>query len=217
MDNEALRDQINLAKDALNDPGASCFLNILNSAKFFREKGASSPDLMINCIQSASESDVVNRVFPAIRAAMKSFREKTLEEEILDTATGRAAVALYILAACRLVNTKICSSGNFTFSVKLTEPVICAVIAIALFGGELRLSKGSNGEPKPPYVFEIVYNGLFDQYGEDAFARAVYLEMKKNDESIIDIGLEGGPLTPIQREELRALLKIKINLLEWVY
>lgn len=214
MDNEALRDQINLAKDALNDPGASRFLNILNSTKIFFEKCTSSPDSVVDCILSASKNEVANRVFLAICAAIKSFREKAPEEDVIDTTTGRAAVALYILAACRLVDTKIRSSGDFTFSVKLTEPVICAVIATALFGGELHLSKGGNGEPKPPYVFQIVYNGLFDQYGEDAFARAVYMEMKKNDENIVDIGLDSGPLTASQKEELRSLLKIRFNFIK---
>ena len=88
----------------------------------------------------------------------------------------------------------------------MTENVICAIIANALFGGELRLVQSQDAKfPRSEYVFEVSTPASGDWAGVD-FERAVYLAIFPNHRENPEIQLESGPLTDTQRQLLLAKL-----------
>lgn len=125
-----------------------------------------------------------------------------------------AAAALYFLAACRLVDREVHAAGvaasgacAYVLHVPRSEHVICAVIATALFGGELRLEPGSERDlPAPEGVFEVKVPAGGDQIAAD-FERAAYVALFANDRTTTEVGLDAGPLTPDQRKALAARIR----------
>lgn len=125
-----------------------------------------------------------------------------------------AAAALYFLAACRLVDQAAHAAGAaapgacaYVLHVPRSEHVICAVIATALFGGELRLGPGGEQDlPYPEGVFEVKVPVGGDQIAAD-FERAAFVALFANDRTTMAIGLDAGPLTPEQRKALAARIR----------
>lgn len=91
--------------------------------------------------------------------------------------------------------------------VPSSERVVCAIIATALFGGELRLMPAEQpGLPCPEYVFEVRVPAGGDQIATD-FERAAYVAVFPNDRETTEISLDSGPLSPEQGARLAARLR----------
>ena len=86
-----------------------------------------------------------------------------------------------------------------------TEAVIYAVIATALFGGELRLKPAEPPDLlRPEYVFEV-HLPAGGQEVETDFERAAYVALFPNRrDSTSEVSLDAGSLDPEKREELIA-------------
>jgi hypothetical protein len=119
-----------------------------------------------------------------------------------------AAAALYFLAACRLVDKAAHATavGQHVLRVPSSERLVCAVIATALFGGELRVVADEHPElPSPEFVFDVK---VFPGGGpvEEDFERAVYASVFANKRTTTEISLDNGPLNLKQRADLAAEL-----------
>jgi len=84
------------------------------------------------------------------------------------------------------------------------EPLVCAIIATALCGGELRLVAGEQPSvPRPEYVFEVRVPACGDQVATD-FERAAFVALFQNDPEATEVALDSGPLKNHQRAKLAA-------------
>lgn len=96
---------------------------------------------------------------------------------------------------------------SYVIAVPNSEPIICAVIATALFGGELRLMPPEQGDlPVAEYVFEVKVPDGGDRPAND-FERAAYITLFPNYPDTPDISTLDGPLSISQREKLAARLR----------
>lgn len=151
-----LSDQINLVEATLSDNNVSNFLEIIFDS-FQRRDLLPARDVtdLIETVISA-HPDSVQEIFWAIRDAIDLVGKEAGSGRPASPPVARAALALYILAACRLVDIKIYESNNYIVPVQIRQPLVCAVIATALFGGELTLVPDSKqGNPRPRYVYDI--------------------------------------------------------------
>ena len=108
-----------------------------------------------------------------------------------------AAAAMFCMAACRLVNLAAQEAylEGYVVRVPSSERVICAIIATALFGGELRLlpAEEESGLPRPEFVFEVKVPSSGDYFME-SFERAVYVALFPNDRASTEVALDSDPL-----------------------
>jgi len=117
-------------------------------------------------------------------------------------AAEEAAVALYCLAACRLVDRALRAAP--VMHVPSGEPLVCAIIATELCGGELRLVPAEQPSvPRPEYVFEVRVPAGGDQVATD-FERAAFVALFQNDPEATEVALDSAPLKNHQRAKLAA-------------
>jgi hypothetical protein len=195
----------------LGAQSAQPFLAILKkeiAKKLMPGQAPASAEEIIFLVRRCSTEKMVQEFFYAVRRALKAARTAIQAGPGLRSIDETAA-ALYLLAACRLVaraaDEQNASAGPiYVLKVPNAEPVICAIIATALFGGELRLSpSGESDRPGVEYVFDVKpHNG--DDQKEYDFERAVYFALFPNDRSTTTIALDSGPLKPAQRARLAA-------------
>ena len=121
---------------------------------------------------------------------------------------GEAAAALYMLAACQLVaraaeEQSSAAGQGYVLEVPTSERLICAVIATALFGGELHLRPSTDQPdlPGPEYGFTIKLDAGSDHIESD-FERAVYFALFSREAATTAITLDSRPLTDKQRAKL---------------
>jgi hypothetical protein len=153
-------------------------------------------------------AEQVQRLFWLVRRALRRLPPSNVDPAARHQAE-EAAAALYYLAACRLVDRAAHEervadpdARKYLTYVPDGEPVVCAVIAMALFGGELHLRPGEQpGQPVPPYVFTVKVPNGGDQVASD-FERAVYAALLPNDRETPEIILGSGPLTGPQAARL---------------
>ena len=154
------------------------------------------------------ESTDVQQLFYLVRRALGPFphgRHEDFQRKLAE----EAAVALYCLAAMRLVDTAVARAnevrpGDYLLLVPRSERVICAIIATALFGGELHLKPvEAGGELQPEYVFEVHVPVSGDRQTE-AFERAAFTAVFENQADAPQKFVEAAPLTPRERARLAA-------------
>lgn len=154
------------------------------------------------------ESTDVQQLFYLVRRALGPFppgRREDFQRKLAE----EAAVALYCLAAMRLVDTAVARAnevrpGDYLLLVPRSERVICAIIATALFGGELHLKPvEAGGELQPEYVFEVHVPVSGDRQTE-AFERAAFTAVFENQADAPQKFVEAAPLTPRERARLAA-------------
>lgn len=127
----------------------------------------------------------------------------------------KAAAALYCLAACRLVDQTAVAAGlsreggatAHLLRVNAGEPVICAIIATAVFGGELHLIPSDDpAMPRAEHGFKVTLDPG-SQVSESDFERAVYLELFDGAKGTRELSLDKRPLTEIERGRLAARIR----------
>ena len=152
----------------------------------------------------------VNTLFILIRQALKKGLYPGTADQARKT-PEQAAIALYCLAARRLVCQEICRLGkpqdrayDLIFQVPQTETLIVAIIANAVIGGKLRFETSLNAEiPEPSFAYEVDVSGGTELIEAD-FERALYCAIYENNRRVTLDSLDSGPLSPQQRDDLLA-------------
>ncbi len=173
-------------------------------------KGAAE---VVNFFAQCAPSNVQD-LFIAVRIALQSKEISALQTADRQRAE-KAAAALYCLAACRLVDEAAVRaslanrSGELEYLMRLNsdEPLICGIIATAVFGGELHLVASDNPAlPRPQYGFRVSLPAGGDILESD-FERAAYLALFENDREATELSLNAKPLDDLQRKRLEARLR----------
>jgi hypothetical protein len=190
--------------------GALPFFQALQNEMAGEFTGTPAPRTAAAMVQRLTECPAgqVLDLFVVVRRALLAVSPT----DPLRQAAEEAAAALYCLAACRLVDraahvARGPGASAYVIDVPSSERVVCAIIATALFGGELRLIPAEQpGLPRPEYVFEVRVPAGGDQIATD-FERATYVAMFPNDRAATEISLDSGPLGPQERARLAACLR----------
>lgn len=179
----------------------------------FRLKSVpNTPERIVQGFVARSADDVL-RLFDVVRRALAISPSSDGDISLRHAIEGVAA-ALYCIAACRVIDQAAYAAhitaapGNqYVIPVPTPEPLICAVIATALFGGELHLVTSEDPQvPSPEFAFTVQLPTGGDQIEED-FERAAYLAVFARDRYAPSDSLDDGPLNPDQRQRLAARLR----------
>ncbi|MFZ0256399.1 MAG: toll/interleukin-1 receptor domain-containing protein, partial [Gammaproteobacteria bacterium] len=165
--------------------------------------------------QCETEEQVLN-LFCLVRRALGA-PERERHEPAAERRREEAATYLYCLAACRLVNqashqARVAEWGgnHYIVAVPRDENVVCAIIAAALFGGELCLVPGKpDSLPCGKRLFEVKAPEGSDQLESDfewEAYDAVFPNAKTTSDRSLDKG-SGRMLTVDQRESLKARIR----------
>jgi hypothetical protein len=210
-----------LAAEQLAEPGASPFFQALQrewDPTQFETSAPQNPEVMVKWFAECP-AEQVQRLFWLVRGALLR-----LSRSAGDVSRRRyaeeAAAALYYLAACRLVNraaheARLAEPEACAYLVDVPdgEPVVCAVIAMALFGGQLRLKPSEEPRrPCPEYVFEVKVPAGGDLVATD-FERALHTTLSSNKRETTLVSLDSKPLTGPER----AWLEMQIGDLKQVH
>ena len=163
----------------------------------------SAPASAADCVQYFAHcpTEEIPMLFYWVRRALLAL-PTTLQEPRLKKQAEEAAAALYCLAAIQLVNHKAHEAGNNRVQVPRSENILCAIIATALFGGELRLLPADEpGLPRPEYVFSVQVPAVGDEIVA-GFERAVYTTLFQNARTTPTAALDCHPLN---EQEIQAL------------
>ncbi len=163
-----------------------------------------SVDKMVDFYSSCLPEQVQELFYMVRRSLDASIKPDWVTAE--RTKTCKAASALYFLAAIRLVDKTAQEQGTHILQVPRNESVICAIIATALFSGQLHLPLLETGLPKPEYVFEISVDAAGD-YLQVSFERAIYTALFKNDKQACLDALDTLTLTDFESKKLAARLR----------
>lgn len=158
---------------------------------------------------SGCPSEQVQQLFFVVRRALNAVPVSS-HDPGSRRAAEEAAAALYFVAACRLVDQSVrqeSAASGYVLHVPWSEGILCAVIATALFGGELRLVPSDEPDlPCSEYVFEVKVPACGDQVAED-FERAVFAVVMANDADAPEVSKGSGRLEPRYSERLAARLR----------
>ena len=150
-------------------------------------------------LAGASPEQAENAMF-AVRRALDKV---SLAEEARRPAE-LATVAVYALAACRLVDRNAAHvATRFPAQIGHAAHLYCAVVATVLFGGRLEFAPSAQpGLPRPPNAYEIRVPAAGDQRNQ-AFEHAVFQALFANDPRTPEVSLDATPLTEQQRAQIR--------------
>ncbi|MGH7730375.1 MAG: hypothetical protein ACRENJ_03905 [Candidatus Eiseniibacteriota bacterium] len=163
---------------------------------------------MVQWFSTREGRDDIQRLLHLVRRALQALAPPSREDPERRAAEG-AAVALFCHAATRLVDQAVAKAQardekDHIRHVPTSELFVCAVIATAIFGGELHLKTAvPRGVRQPEYVFEVKVPAGGDQETE-VFERAAYAAVLQNDRDTPGICLESSPLNPQERALLAA-------------
>lgn len=122
-----------------------------------------------------------------------------------------ATMAVYALAACRLVDRDAPHAANrFPAPIAHAAHLYCAVVATVLFGGRLEFAPSAQpGWPRPPNAYEIRVPAAGD-HRNLAFEHAVFQALFSNDPRTPEVSLETAALSTLQRARIsRHILSMK--------
>ena len=165
----------------------------------------SAPDL-IEMLKS-SPANRIDEYFDRIPSALFSLKDEDGVQPREVHAAEAAAAALYYLAATRLVDEKACALTGPILRVPYDRPLICAVIAAAVFGGSLELRRAEDtGEAEPRFVFKV---GLKPgtEHQNLPLEREIYSEIFKRSGDAQESSQESKPLSRAERNRLTARIR----------
>lgn len=201
--------QLRIAEELLTNPLANAFFKKLQAGYARHVSLESVPATEQEMVRQFARRPASNvkKLFYAVRRGLEEIPSAELESASR-THIDKTASALYWIAACRLVNEaahaqSIATSRTCINVVQITtnSEIICAVIATALFGGELRVVLDDDqSHPVPEYVFNVRDRILGDLVIHD-FELAVYFAVFPNDRKTGEIILNGS-LSPDQSARL---------------
>lgn len=210
LDQQHGSDQAGLAKELLSARHAEVYFKSLQEqigVIFGSDRLPVSPADIVDMICKCSPEDI-QEYFDAIRAALEDVNEKLDGTTSDRAAVERAVAALYFLAACRLVDHEAHADGDLLAWVPSESvPLVCAVIATALFGGHLDIWRADDDAGKiPEYYFEIRAKPGSEHLRE-SLDRALYVELSRKFPDVMTTDLDAGPLTPKEQSRLRSAIR----------
>jgi hypothetical protein len=178
---------------------------------------ALTPKLLVQAIARCSPGRAQAAILFVRRALYSLDRQpgSTVERH----AAENAAACLYCLAVARLIAEEerdaIVSrarAGDLVVSVPTDANIVCAIVAMAVSGGELDLVPGkSETLPQAEYVFDVKAPESSDQLEAD-FAHLVYLKVFENDGDAQLSSVErGSDLLPDQWRKLMSKLRARFE------
>jgi hypothetical protein len=122
--------------------------------------------------------------------------------------TELAAVSVYCLAVCRLVDVAaLGTSYRFPMQSRDAASLYCAVLATVLCGGRLELAHAHHGRaPRPSHAYDIRVPGAGD-HGPQVFEQALYQSLCSDSPNAPEDATLDGPLTSIQRAQIKARIR----------
>jgi len=199
--------QAKLALERVEATAASSFFRHLQSGLKAPALDASAPTPSeVIAMFAASSTQNAQQLCDAVRQAL--YTEEVVEAR---AAAENAAVALYFLAACGLVNDSARTAGAGESAWVLRVPtdanLLCAVIAIAVFGGKLLFKDERVTRTASPLgVFAVQSAAAGDHEALD-FERAVYMSVFGAQRDTPMIGALSGPLNKEEQSALKAKLR----------
>lgn len=144
-------------------------------------------------------------------------------------AAEKAAANLYCLAVARLIVEQErdrlasrCRAGDYVIHVPTDTNIICAIIAMAVSGGELDLTppdpkkpKSEKKLPKAKFIFDVKAPEVSEQLAAD-FVLAVCVKLFENDEEVTQINVDrgsSGTLTAHHQDRLMSKLEARLETL----
>lgn len=214
VDDSPLGIQINYLKEALRAAKPHEFSDIF--IRKYKEKFKINNEIniniddIINNIKIMDEGNVIY-VFLSVCETLKEFRNKNHKISFHNTPIGRAAVSIYVLAAFRLISLQLDEKNPYAIKVRMTESVVCAVIAAALLGGRVELAPSSvKGKPQGKYIFEV-RPAIGGEFTLEEFERAVWIAISENDPEAPEFALGDGLISLEDRKKLNAKLRSRFN------
>lgn len=139
----------------------------------------------------------------AAQRSLKASRETGLEREAVQT----AAVALFCLAACRLVKVDALVEAGGALTLSSHANVYCAVVSTALFGGKIELADSENPRlPRHRHAYEVELSAAGD-HAPFALERAAFGAICAECPEAYEIELDTGPLPDAAVELLREAIE----------
>jgi len=158
-----------------------------------------------------SNPDEVKKPLWAVRRALRNNQDSVpCASNQVRVAEEKAATALYFFCACCLVNQKTRKANGYVIAVQPTQSLVYAVIATALFGGELRVKADDGNRRGAEYIFEVKVPAA-GQHPEAEFERAVYMAMIRNSSEAPSFALDTRPLDSQQRNRLSNWLSAQFD------
>jgi hypothetical protein len=196
---DSLADQCELVIERLKESEA--FWTTLCLDKWNRRRPAALADRegFVRWLAGASDKEATGAMF-ATRRALKACADGRPE---IGRAAELAAVSIYCLAVCRLVDAQ--AAGEFYRFPKRAgnaAHLYCAVLATVLCGGRLELVSSENGRrPRSPSVYEISVPAAADK-AVHVFERAVYVALFPDDPDAPEVGLDDEDLADTRRARI---------------
>lgn len=194
-------DHIELAIESLNTSSVY-FENLQKDfgRKFGKTSIPSMPEDMVNYFANCQPEDVRNALMLA-RGALVGIDYLKLTEHDVNNVL-KAVIAIYWLAAMRLVNSNAKREGRHVYFVPKSSGVIYSIITKALYGGILELDISQQTElNQPKDVYELLPAGNGD-FKSQCFERSVYTRVFENKQSAGISALDSEPLTEAESDQL---------------
>ncbi len=197
---DSLGDQCELVIERLRE--SETFWTALCFDKWSRHRPAALADRegFVQWLAGASDKEATAAMF-ATQRALKACVDGSPE---IGRAAELAAVSVYCLAVCRLVDIKVVGEFyRFPKRVGKDAHLYCAVLATVLCGGRLELESSENSRrPRSPSVYEISVPAAADS-GIQVFERAVYVALFPGDPDALEVGLGDERLDDKRRSKIK--------------
>lgn len=197
---DPLADQCDLVIERLTD--AESFWKQLCRDKWNRRRPAALADRegFVRWLAGGSANDATDAMF-ATRRTLTACADGNPE---IRRAAELAAVSIYCLAVCRLVDAQ--AVGEFYRFPKRAgnaAHLYCAVLATVLCGGRLELVPSESGRrPRSPSAYEIEVPAAADRLA-DVFEHAVYVALFPDDPDATEAALDDDELSDTRRSRIR--------------
>jgi hypothetical protein len=196
---DALRDQCSLAQDRLKQSPALWSALRADAWEGNRPAALGAESAFAAWLARADSTEAENAMF-AVRRALATIQSG----EDIRRPAELATVAVYGLAACRLVDrSAVESATRFPTHISHAAHLYCAVVATVLFGGRLEFAPSNQpGLPRTPNAHEIRVPAAGDHRSQ-AFEHAVFQALFAADPRTPEVALDAGELTETQRAQIR--------------
>jgi hypothetical protein len=198
-DADALRDQRSLVQDRLKQSPALWSALRADAWEDNRPAALDAQSSFADWLACADPGDAESAMF-AVRRALETIPSA----EDIRRPAELATVAVYGLAACRLVDrSAVESSTRFPTHISHAAHLYCAVVATVLFGGRLEFAPSNQpGLPRTPNAYEIRVPAAGDQRSQ-AFEHAVFQALFAAERRTPEVALDAGELSEPQRAQIR--------------
>lgn len=164
-------------------------------------------DSFVRWLTLASADDAEEVMFAA-RRALAAVTRKTDGTADACRLAELAAVSVYCLAVCRLVDVAaLGKSYRFPKQASDAASLYCAVLATVLCGGRLELAPSDAGRPpRPSHAYDIRVPGAGDR-GSQVFEQALFQALCADSPNAPEAVVVDAPLSDGQRAQVKARIR----------